>query len=114
MTTKQICVAAKGEINLQNKPELGKNSPKEVNFYTVFSHPIPKEDPTTPVAGAGGPTLKIALTGSTVTLSWDTAFAGYTLESKAALSDATWTTVGTANPTTETAGAGAKFYRLRK
>jgi hypothetical protein len=115
MTTKQICVAAKGEINLQNKPELGKNSPKEVNFYTVFSHPNPQDDPTTPAGGAAsGPTLKIAIAGSTVTLSWDSSFAGYTLESKAALSDATWTAVGTANPTTQTVGAGSKFYRLRK
>lgn len=52
MTTKQICIAAKGEINLQNKPELGVTSPKEINFYTVISHPDPKDDPTAPVGGA--------------------------------------------------------------
>lgn len=55
MTTKQILIAAKGEINLQNKPELGVNSVKELNFYTVISHPSPKEDPTTPVGGGVQP-----------------------------------------------------------
>lgn len=58
MTTKQICIAAKGEINLENKPELGPamnpatGAPlKELNFYTVFSHPAPAPDPTAPIAG---------------------------------------------------------------
>jgi hypothetical protein len=114
MTTKQICVAAKGEINRQNKPELGADTPKEVNFYTVFSHPAPKADPTTPVGGATtGPTLKIAIAGATATLSWDASTTGYTLESKEKLTDAAWTTVGTQNPTTQAIGS-SKFYRLRK
>jgi hypothetical protein len=115
MTTKQICVAAKGEINLQNKPELDANTPKEVNFYTVFTHPSPKDDPTTPVGGVvGGPSLHAAISGTSITLSWDVSAAGFTLESKAKLSDAAWTTIGTQNPTTETIGSGSKFYRLRK
>lgn len=60
MTTKQICIAAKGEINLQNKPELGPDSPQEINFYTVLSHPAPADDPTPPI---GGPiTLSITKT----------------------------------------------------
>jgi hypothetical protein len=53
VTTKQICIAAKGEINLENKPDLGPvinqvtGLPlKELNFFTVFSHPAPAEDPT--------------------------------------------------------------------
>lgn len=60
MTTRQICIAAKGEINLENKPELGPAmnagtgaALKEINFFTVFNHPVPATDPTTPVAGAG-------------------------------------------------------------
>ncbi|MBI2950109.1 MAG: hypothetical protein HYY23_20945 [Verrucomicrobia bacterium] len=53
-TTKEICIAAKGEINLQNKPELGVTSPREVNLFTVISHPDPKDDPTAP-AGGGAP-----------------------------------------------------------
>ncbi|MSU22054.1 MAG: hypothetical protein EXS30_11750 [Pedosphaera sp.] len=54
MTTKEICIAAKGEINLQNKPELGPNSPTQLDFYTVLSHPDPKDDPTPPAGATGG------------------------------------------------------------
>ncbi len=116
MTTKQICVAAKGEINSQNKPELGADTPKEVNFYTVFSHPSPKTDPTPPVGGTTttGPTLKISVASGVATISWDTSATGFTLESKDSLTDTAWTTVGTQNPTTQTIGSGSKFYRLRK
>ena len=115
MTTKQICIAAKGAINLQNHPELDANSPVDTDFYTVFSHPNPQDDPTTPVGGTTtAPTLTVTWSGSTLTISWPTSATGYTLESKASLSDATWTTVGTANPTTVTIGTGNAFYRLRK
>jgi hypothetical protein len=114
MTTKQICVAAKGEINYANHPELGPDSPTEVNFYTVFTHPAPAEDPT---PGVGGPAPKLAITkvGSNLSISWDSTAAGYTLKAKNSLSDATWTTVGTQNPTVIPAPAtGVKFYRLEK
>ncbi len=114
MTTRQICVAAKGEINLQNKPELGADSPTEVNFYTVISHPKPLNDPTTPVAGSQGPTLSATKSGNNIIISWDASAAGFTLESKASLSDAAWTTVGTQNPATQAIGTGAKYFRLRK
>jgi len=113
MTTKEICVAAKGEINLQNQPQNGPNSQTELNFYTVFTHPDPQDDPTTPVGGEA-PKLTIAkATATTLTISWPTSATGFTLESKNSLSDATWTTVGTANPATVTIGTGNKFYRLR-
>lgn len=46
MTTRQVLVAAKGEINLSNKPDQGANSPTELNFFTVVSHPAPADDPT--------------------------------------------------------------------
>ena len=113
MTTKQICVAAKGQINYENKPALGPDSPVEVNFFTVFSHPAPTDDPTTPVVTAA-PVLHISISGGNAVLSWDNAITGYTLESKSALGDSTWTTVGTSNPTTVAAGSAAKFYRLRQ
>ena len=65
MTTKEIAIAAKGEVNLQGKPELGANSPREVNFYTVISHPDPKDDPTTPAGAppAGAIISKVVETG---------------------------------------------------
>lgn len=50
MTTREICVAAKGQINAENLPEDGADTP-EVNFYTVFRHPDPRDDPTPPVGG---------------------------------------------------------------
>jgi hypothetical protein len=51
MTTRNICVAAKGEINSTNDPTLGTDTPTEVNFFTVFGHPDPQDDPSTPVTG---------------------------------------------------------------
>ena len=113
MTTKQICIAAKGEINLQNKPDLGADSKKEINFYTVFSHPAPKDDPTMPVGGfTTAPTLKYSVAAGKITISWEGT--GYTLESKQKLTDASWTVIGTQNSVTESIGTTSKFYRLRK
>lgn len=60
LTTKQIVVAAKGEINLQNRPDQGANSTREINFYTVISHPQPKDDPT-PAVGGGDVAPRIAV-----------------------------------------------------
>ena len=51
MTTREICIAAKGEISSVNDPTLGADTPAEVNFYTVFAHPDPQDDPTMPVGG---------------------------------------------------------------
>jgi len=112
-TTKEILIAAKGEISYENNPQAGPNSPKEVNFYTVLSHPAPASDPTTPVSTTG-PTLHVVQSGSNIVISWDASATGYVLESKSHLSDAAWTFVGTANPTVVPLNSTAKFYRLRK
>jgi hypothetical protein len=57
-------------------------------------------------------TLKASLSGNNVSISWTPT--GGTLQSSPTLgAGATWTPVGTANPTTVTlSGAGAKFYRV--
>jgi hypothetical protein len=112
-TTKEILIAAKGEISYENTPQAGPDSPKEVNFYTVLSHPAPAADPTTPVSTTG-PTLHVVQSGGSLVISWDASATGYILESKSHLSDASWTFVGTANPTTVPLNSTAKFYRLRK
>jgi hypothetical protein len=112
MTTRQICVAAKGEINYANQPELGPDSPNEVNFYTVFSHPAPADDPTPPVGGGVTPKLSISRAGNTVTISWDAAATGWTLQAAPAVTGA-WTDLGTQNPTTVPIGAANQFFRLR-
>lgn len=39
MTTSEILVAAKGEINRENDPSLGATTLAQTTFYTVFEHP---------------------------------------------------------------------------
>ncbi|HTG44008.1 MAG TPA: hypothetical protein VK633_05700, partial [Verrucomicrobiae bacterium] len=113
MTTKQILIAAKGEINLQNKPELGANSPVEVNFYTVISHPDPKNDPT-PAAGAVGglPTLTVTRTGANTVISWTED--GFVFQSAPRIGG-TWSDVAvTGKSHTVTGNSGSAFFRLKK
>jgi len=114
MTTKQICVAAKGEINLQDKPELGADSPSEINFYTVFTHPDPKDDPTPPVGTTGnGPKLTITRSGGNITITWDQD--GFTLQTSPLITGGTWTAVTTTGRSYTTAAtAGTAFFRLNK
>jgi hypothetical protein len=111
MTTKEICIAAKGEINLQNEPDEGANSPREVNFYTVFTHPVPATDPT-PGLGGEAPTLSVAIDGNQVTISWAPATAGFVLETTGSLSAPDWTAGPAGNPVTIEATGTAQFYRL--
>ncbi len=111
MTTRAICVAAKGEINLQNNPALGANSPGELNFYTVISHPDPKADPTTPVGGVS--TLAFSaptLSGNNLTLGWT---GGGRLQEANDITGP-WTDVAgspAGSLTVQTSGA-RKFYRV--
>lgn len=118
MTTKQICIAAKGEINRDNKPDDGANTPNEVNFYTVLSHPTPAEDPTTPVGGGAAPTLKVTQAGGSLTLSWPIASSGFTLQKASSLSaPISWTAVtGVANNSVSltTSGSSSQYFRLVK
>ena len=117
MTTKQILVAAKGEINTSNKPEDGPNSPREVNFFTVLSHPAPAEDPTTPVTSGTQPSLTVTKSGGSLTISWPGSFARFTLQSAPSLTPPiAWSTVnGVANNSVTINNAtGTAFYRLLK
>jgi hypothetical protein len=114
MTTRQICIAAKGEINYANQPGLGPDSPKEVNFYTVISHPSPAQDPTAAVPVDPVPVLGITRSGANVILSWTPATPGFALESSVSLKTGQWTPAGSANPTTVPIGPVDMFFRLRK
>jgi hypothetical protein len=49
MTTKEILIAANGQPNTMNTPDQGADVPGDTNFYTVISHPDPKDDPTEPI-----------------------------------------------------------------
>jgi hypothetical protein len=70
MTTKEIMVAAKGEINSGNQPLLGVDTPLQTAFFTVLAHPDPQDDPTPPMGGAR-PTLAISRSGNDISISWD-------------------------------------------
>jgi hypothetical protein len=114
MTTKQILVAAKGEINLENKPDQGANSPKEINFYTVFSSPDPKDDPTAPADGStgGDGVMTVARAGANISITWTGS--GFTLQSSSAIGG-TWTPVTTTGNSYSAAIAGQNmFFRLKK
>jgi hypothetical protein len=71
MTTKQILVAAKGEINTANNVAAGADSLPQTTFYTVISHPDPKDDPTTPAGGGAAPKIMLARTGNNLTITSD-------------------------------------------
>jgi len=113
MTTKQICIAAKGEINYENKPELGPNSPTEVNFYTVFTHPNPQDDPTTPVGGGEAPkftSIKRNANG-TITVEWS---GGGTLQAAPTVTGPWLDVTGATSPYVVTPDQPQTFARLRK
>ncbi|MBI3849902.1 MAG: hypothetical protein HY298_06375 [Verrucomicrobia bacterium] len=74
MTTKEICIAAKGSINSTNNPSAGADSATETTVYTVISHPAPEADPTLPILG-------IAQSGSNVIVSWATNTCDYVVQS---------------------------------
>jgi hypothetical protein len=113
MTTRQICIAAKGEINLNNRPDQGASinpntgAPlREINFYTVFSHPAPAEDPT-PGANAA-PTIAVRRNSDgSMTITWTGS-----LQSSATL-NGTYQAVAGTSPLTVQPSAGAQFYRSR-
>lgn len=48
MTTKELLIAANGQPNSLNMPDQGADVPGDTNYYTVISHPDPKDDPTEP------------------------------------------------------------------
>ena len=110
MTTREILVVAKGEINSLNEVQNGPDTSPQTTFYTVFSHPVPMDDPTTPAVLK----LAIAHVGNNAVISWPASFAGFTLESKRNLGDANWTPVGTQNPATVALDGQRNFFRLRK
>ena len=114
MTTHQICIAAKGEINLQNKPangatvNLNTGAPlKEVDFYTVFSHPAPLDDPT-PSATTPGSSLAIKRNADgSLTLTWTGSL------QSADTVNGTYQAQAGSSPLTSQPSATAKFYRAR-
>lgn len=119
MTTKQILVAAKGSINLQNKPNEGANSPTEINFYTVISHPAPKDDPTPAVGSGGGDTVTLAVSRAgnvlTITSTPQPLPAGFVLQVADSVNGPWLDQVGANTPVPVTIGANSpRFLRAVK
>ena len=113
MTTKEILVAAKGEINLANKPELGANSPRELNFYTIISHPEPKTDPL----ATGADPIRISkfqVQGTNLVVEWTGGAAPFKVQRRAALGAGVWEDVQTGTDRTALLpnDGGAGFIRI--
>ena len=105
MTTRQICIAAKGTVNSTNNPAGGPNTAAETTLYTVISTPV-----------GAAPSLTAVRSGNSLVISWPTSVTGFTLESTGSLPAPGWTTVGGVanNSVTITIGPAQQFYRLRQ
>jgi hypothetical protein len=119
MTTKEICVAAKGGVNVNGHPEEGPNSAGETNFYTVFTHPDPQEDPTPPAQGLTVEWAGISTDGNQVTVSWQAEGSGTVVIQSSSSPDGPWaeeTTITDPATTTSWTDPGTlqpqKYYKL--
>ncbi len=78
---------------------------KEVNFYTVFSHPAPLDDPT-PSATATGPSLAVKRNADgSLTLTWTGSL------QSADTVNGTYQAQSGSSPLAVQPSATAKFYR---
>jgi hypothetical protein len=121
MTTRQICVAAKGEINSTNNPSAGPDTLSQTTFYTVLSHPNPQDDPTSPATPSVQ--LRIARSGNNIVLSWRKEFTGFVVRVATKLGPADWADLtpqppivvqGDFNTATVPIQSGNRFFELRK
>jgi len=110
MTTRQICIAAKGTINSANNVAAGPNSLSEQTVYTVISHPEPVAAPV--------PSITVTQPDSShLTVSWSADAGLFTVQTKSSLSSGTWSAATAGNvlpPVTLPIGAGSTFIRLAR
>ncbi len=99
MTTRQILVAAKGEVNTDNEPDQGPNSPLQSTVYTVFSHPDPQDDPTPAVPG-GEIAVTASVSGNNLVVTWTGGTAPFKVQQRASLSSGDWIDVTTTSDRT--------------
>jgi hypothetical protein len=114
MTTREICIAAKGVLNNLNDPAAGGNTFAETTVYAVISHPAPVS--STP------PTIQATKSGNNLVISWDAALGSFTLQSSAVVTGG-WSNVAPQPPIVPVAGqntltvaigSGNTFFRLAK
>jgi hypothetical protein len=135
MTTKAICIAAKGWVNSTNNPAAGPDTANPSAFldppnfdppavvgtsndrttiYTIFTHPAPVEPPK--------PQMTITKSGNNAVLSWPYDLLDYgfwTLQSSSSLSgswspQANVVVAGNTAYSTNAIGAGNQFFRLAR
>ena len=107
MTTKEILIAAKGEINRANKPQDGADTEPQTTFYTVFSHPDPQDDPTAKATPSEPPTLSIVNNGNgTVTVTFEGK-----LQAAASVNGPWADVAGATSPLTVPAGEAQQYAR---
>jgi hypothetical protein len=118
MTTRQICIAAKGIVNSLNNPALGGDINNDTDYYTVISHPDAAPKPQPPVT--------ITKSGGNATIAWLADAGLFVLQATPAVSPTAWSDVspqpavvrvgaGDANDQyqmTVSLGAGNLYYRL--
>ncbi|HXJ57472.1 MAG TPA: hypothetical protein VNU68_12505 [Verrucomicrobiae bacterium] len=113
MTTREICIAAKGEINSTNNVSEGPDTLAQTTFYTVFSHPAPQNDPTS----AGAPPIRItSITpdGGSATLRWSGGTPPFAVQRKTQWTDAWGDLSTTSSRTISVPITGASgFFRIK-
>ena len=92
MTTREILVAAKGEINQADNPSAGVNTPPQTTFYTMFSHPHPQDDPTTKIIPAAPIVIEnVSIAeGNTISITWSGGVGPFLLQRKTSIDDPIW------------------------
>ncbi len=92
MTTKEILVAGKGEINRERNGDAGVDTPGQTTFYTVISHPDPQEDPTPGLVVAADPIVitSVGVVDGTITLTWEGGHGPFMVQRKGEVDELVW------------------------
>src|SRR5262249_39717304 len=83
MTPRQICFAARGQVNSTNNPAGGPDIAADTDYYTVITHPAPLPPPK--------PNLSISLFEDYAVLDWDPDAGLFTVQSTPVVSPTSWT-----------------------
>ena len=114
MTTRQICIAAKGSINSTNNPAGGPDSSAETTLYTVINHPA---------AIVAAPGITATKVGANLIISWPADAGSFTLQSTSTIAPTSWADVspqpafvqvGNSFQMTLPIGLGNAFLRLAR
>jgi hypothetical protein len=114
MTTRQICIAAKGTINSTNNPAAGPDSPTETAVYTVIAQPSPSP---------GVPVITATKSGNNLLLSWSVDAGVFTVQFTPTLNPTSWTDVspqpaivqvGDVYQATVPISSTGSFFRLKR